>query len=83
MPIQTCIVLVVGKDSVFLLVPNLRFLLSKFGSLAKIKLIQMEIRFSTINCHKSCQRPTKIFLFSKCHCTTLTVELELEVSVSN
>ena len=25
--------------------------------------------------------PTEIFLFSKCQCTTLTVELELDVSV--
>ena len=44
MPIQTfafpnycAIVVAVGK--VFLLVPNLRFLLSKLGPLAKIKLI--------------------------------------------
>ena len=33
-----------------------------------------------MNCRKSCQRPTEIFLFSKYHCTTLTVELELDVS---
>ena len=46
MPIQTfaftnyyAIVLAVGKDWVFLLVPNLRFLLSKLGPLTKIKLI--------------------------------------------
>ena len=46
MPIQTftfpnycAIVVAVGKDKVFLLVPNLRFLLSKLGPLAKIKLI--------------------------------------------
>ena len=46
MPIQTfafsnyyAIVVAVGKDQVFLLVPNLRFLLSKLGPLAKIKLI--------------------------------------------
>ena len=37
--------------------------------------------FSTINCQQSCQRPTEIFLFSKYHCTTLTVELGLDVSV--
>ena len=37
--------------------------------------------FSTINCRKSCQRPAEIFLFSRYHCTTLTVELELDVSV--
>ena len=30
---------------------------------------------------KSCQRPTEILLFSKYHCTTLTVELELDVSI--
>ena len=41
----------------------------------------MKNGFSTINCRKSCQRPTEIFLFSKYHCTTLTVELELDVSV--
>ena len=46
MPIQTfafpnycAIVVAVGKDYVFLLVPNLTFLLSKLGPLAKIKLI--------------------------------------------
>ena len=46
MPIQTltfpnycAIVIAVGKDYVFLLVPNLRFLLSKLDPLAKIKLI--------------------------------------------
>ena len=46
MPIQTfafpncyAIVLAVGKDYVFLLVPNWRFLLSNLGPLAKIKLI--------------------------------------------
>ena len=41
----------------------------------------MKNGFSTINCRKSCQRPTEIFLFSEYHCTTLTVELELDVSV--
>ena len=41
----------------------------------------MKNGFSTINCQKSCQRPTEIFLFSKCPCTTLTVELELDVTV--
>ena len=41
----------------------------------------MKNGFSTINCRKSCQRPTEIFLFSKYHCTALTVELELDVSV--
>ena len=41
----------------------------------------MKNGFSTINCRKSCQRPTEIFLFSKYHCMTLTVELELDVSV--
>ena len=59
------IVLAFGKGKVFLLVPNLRFLLSKFGPLMKIKLIQMKNGFSTINCRKICQRPTEIFLFSK------------------
>ena len=46
MPIQTFVlpnyyakVVAVGKDKVFLLVPNLRFLLSKFGPLVKVKLI--------------------------------------------
>ena len=46
MPIQTfafpnyyAIVLAVGKDKVFLLVPSWRFLLSNLGPLAKIKLI--------------------------------------------
>ena len=46
MPIQTfafpnyCAIFVaVGKDWVFLLVSNLRFLLSKLGAFAKIKLI--------------------------------------------
>ena len=41
----------------------------------------MKNGFSTINCRKGCQRPTEIFLFSKYYCTTLTVELELDVSV--
>ena len=41
----------------------------------------MKSGFSTTYCRKSCQRPTEIFLFSKYHCTTLTVELELDVSV--
>ena len=46
MPIQTfafpnycAIVVAIGKDKVFLLVHNMRFLLSKLGPLAKIKLI--------------------------------------------
>ena len=46
MPIQTfafpnycAIVVAVGKNLVFLLVPNLTFLLSKLGPLTKIKLI--------------------------------------------
>ena len=39
LPNYYAIVLAVGKDYVFLLVPNLRFLLSKLGPLAKIKLI--------------------------------------------
>ena len=83
MPIQTfafpnyyAIVVAVWKDSVFLLVPNLRFLLSKLGPLAKIELNWINNGFSTINCQKSGQRPTEIFLFSKYHSTTLTVELE-------
>ena len=38
-PNYYAIVLAVGKDYVFLLVPSLRFLLSKLGPLAKIKLI--------------------------------------------
>ena len=41
----------------------------------------MKNGFSTINCRKTCQRPTEIFLFSKYRCTTLTVKLELDVSV--
>ena len=44
MPIQTFAfpnyyAVAVGKDSVFLLVPSLRFLFSELGPLAKIKLI--------------------------------------------
>ena len=46
MPIQTfafpnyyAIVLAVGKDRMFLLVPNLRFLLSNLGQFAQIKLV--------------------------------------------
>ena len=46
MPIQTfallnyyAIVVAVGKDKVFLLVPNLGLLLSKLGPLVKVKLI--------------------------------------------
>ena len=88
MPIQTftfpnyyAIVATVGKYWVFLLVPNLRFLFSKLGPIAKIKLIEMKNGFSTINCRKSCQRSAEIFLFSECHCTTPTVELQLDVSV--
>ena len=88
MPIQTfaflnyyAIVVSVSKDSVFLLVPNLRFLLSKLGPLAKIELIKMKNGFSIINCRRNCQRPTEIFVFSKYHCTTLIVEQELDVSV--
>ena len=38
-PNYYAIVLAVGKDKVFLLVPNLRFLLSRLGPLVKIKLI--------------------------------------------
>ena len=38
-PNYCAIVVAVGKELVFLLVPNLRFLLSKLGPLAKIKLI--------------------------------------------
>ena len=41
----------------------------------------MKNRFSTVNCRKSCQRPTEIFLLSKCPCMTVTVEPELDVSV--
>ena len=41
----------------------------------------MKNRFSTINCRKSCQRPTEIFLVSKYPCTTATVELELDAFV--
>ena len=49
----------------------------KVGSSCKNKTDLDENGFSTINCRKSCQRPTEIFLLSKYHCTTLTVELEL------
>ena len=38
-PNYYAIVLAVGKDWVFLLVPNLKFLLSKLGPFAKIKLV--------------------------------------------
>ena len=38
-PIYCAIVVAVGKNWMFLLLPNLRFLLSKLGPLAKIKLI--------------------------------------------
>ena len=38
-PNYYAIVLALGKDYMFLLVSNLRFLLSKLGPLAKIKLI--------------------------------------------
>ena len=41
----------------------------------------MKNGFFTISCRKSCRRPTEVFLFSKYHCTTLTVKLELDVSV--
>ena len=41
----------------------------------------MKSGFLMTYCRKSCQRPTEIFLFSKYHCTTLTVEQELDVSV--
>ena len=37
--------------------------------------------FSSINCQKSCQMPTEIFIFLKYHCTILSVDLELDVSV--
>ena len=80
-PNYYAIVLAVRKYWVFLLVPSLRFLLSKLGPLTKIKLIQMKNGFSTINCRQGCQRPTEIFFFLKYHCTTLTVEQELDVSV--
>ena len=55
--------------------PNLRFLLSKLGPLAKIKLIQNRNGFSTINSQKSCQRPTEIFLFSKYYCPVVFMTL--------
>ena len=87
MPIQTCefpnycaIVVAVGKDSVSVCA-QFEIFVFKLGPLAKIKLIYMRNGFSTINCEKSCQRPTEVFLFSKYHCTTLTVDLELDVSV--
>ena len=38
-PSYCAIVVAVGKDQVFLLVPNLRFLLSKLGLPGKVKLI--------------------------------------------
>ena len=41
----------------------------------------MKNRFSTVDCRKSCQKPTEIFLLSKYPCMTVTVELELDVSV--
>ena len=42
----------------------------------------MKNRYSTVNWRKSCQRPIEIFLFSNYPCTTVTVELELDISVS-
>ena len=41
----------------------------------------MKNRFSTVDCRKSCQKPTEIFLLSIYPCMTVTVELELDVSV--
>ena len=86
MPIQTFAypsyyAIVLWQRLGFLPVPNLRFFLSKLGPLANIKLSKMNNQFSIINCRKSCQRPKEIFLFSKYHCTTITVELQLDVSV--
>ena len=40
----------------------------------------MKNGFFIINFRKSCEKPTEIFLFSKYRCTTLTVELELDVT---
>ena len=53
----------------------------KIGSTCENKTDLDENQISTVNCRKSCPRPTEIFLFSKDHCTTLTVEQELDVSV--
>ena len=68
MPIQTftflnyyAIVLAVGKDKVFLLMLNLRFLLSKLGALVKVKLIQTKNGFSTITVEKVVRGPQKYF----------------------
>ena len=53
----------------------------KVGSTCENKADLDENRYSTENCRKSCQRSTEIFLLSKYPCTTVTVELELDVSV--
>ena len=53
----------------------------KFVSTCENKTDLDEKRIFHYNCQKSCQRPTEIFLFSKYHCTTQTVEQELDASV--
>ena len=60
----------------FLLVPNLRFCCQSWVHLQKKMKNIVHYKLS-----KSCQRLIEIFLFSKYHCRTLTVELELDVSV--
>ena len=58
---------------------ELEIFVVKLGSTCESKLIWMKKGISTSNCQKCCQRPTEIFLFSKYHCVTLTVDLELDV----
>ena len=53
----------------------------KVGSTCESETDLDEKRIFHFNCRKSCQRPIEIFLFSKYHCTTLTIKLELDVSV--
>ena len=85
MPIQVfaflnyyAIALAVGKDVSACV--QFEIFIVKVGSTCENKTDLDENGFSTINCRKSCQRPTEIFLFSKYHCTTLTVGLELDAS---
>ena len=83
MPIQTCafpnyyaIILALGQD-----VPacaQFEIFVIRVGSTWENK---TDINKKQIFRRKRCQSPTEIFLFSKYPCTTVTVELELNVSV--
>ena len=60
---------------------QLEIFVVELGSTCGNKTDLDEKRIFNFKLSKSSQRTTEIFLFSKYHCTTLTVKLELDVSV--